>query len=269
MVGAAFLWSIAGVFIKLIDLNPFALAGMRSFIAALSIYAYLKRPDFHLSLPQVAAAVTHCFTMLLFISANKNTTAANAVLLLYFAPVLAAFAGFVLLKERPHVEHFMAFPLVTAGMLIMFFDDLGTGRLFGNILALASAFTYSLYFVFMRMQKEGSPLESILLSHVLTVVVCLSVSIFLPMPVITAKSLGALVVMGTFQTGFASILFSFAIKRVSVIQASLIAVIEPVFNPVWVFFGVGEVPSTHALIGGGIILLVVTITSILNARRRE
>lgn len=58
-------------------------------------------------------------------------------------------------------------------------------------------------------------------------------------------------------------------KRVSAIQANLIAVIEPVFNPVWVFVVIGEAPGTHALIGGGIIVLAVTITSIISARRRE
>jgi drug/metabolite transporter (DMT)-like permease len=58
MMSTAFLWSIAGLFIKVIDGNPFAIAGARSFIASLVILLYLKKPDIHLSFPQVAAAVT-------------------------------------------------------------------------------------------------------------------------------------------------------------------------------------------------------------------
>ena len=269
MAATAFLWSIAGLFIKVIDWNPIAIAGMRSFIASIVIFVYLKRPEFNFSFPQIAAAIAHAVTMLLFVAANKTTTAANAILLQYTAPVLTAFIGAVLLKERPRVEHYVALPLAAAGMIIMFFNELGGGNLFGNVLALMSAITLSFYFVFMRMQKDGSPLESILLSHWLTAIICIIISFFLPFPQVTLKSLAAIAVLGIVQLGLSAILFSIAIKRVSAISANLIAVIEPVFNPVWVFIAIGEAPGVNALIGGGIIVLAVTIASVISARSRE
>ena len=269
MAATAFLWSIAGLFIKVIDWNPIAIAGMRSLIASIVIFLYLKHPKIHLSFPQIAASIANAATMLLFVSANKTTTAANAILLQYFAPVLTVFIGAILLKERTRVEHFAAFPLVAAGMIFMFFDELSGGKLFGNVLAIMSAITFSFYFVFMRMQKDGSPLESILLSHWLTAGICIIISLFLPVPHVTLKSLVAIAVLGIVQIGLSAILFSIAIKRVSAVQANLIAVIEPVFNPVWVFLAIGEAPGTNTLIGGGIIVLAVTLASIINARRRE
>jgi len=269
MAATAFLWSIAGLFIKVIDWNPVAIAGMRSLIASMVIFVFLKHPKFHLSFPQIAAAVANAVTMLLFVSANKTTTAANAIILQYFAPVLTVFVGAILLKERARVEHVTALPLVAVGMIVMFFDELGAGKLFGNVLAITSAVTFSFYFVFMRMQKDGSPLESILLSHWLTAAICIILSFFLPLPQLTAKSLVAILVLGVVQIGLSAILFSIAIKRVSAVQANLIAVIEPVFNPAWVFFAIGEVPGTHAMIGGGIIIFAVTVASIISARRRE
>ncbi len=269
MAATAFLWSIAGLFIKVIDWNPIAIAGMRSFIASIVIFVYLKRPEFNFSFPQIAAAIAHAVTMLLFVAANKTTTAANAILLQYTAPVLTAFIGAVLLKERPRMEHYIALPIAAAGMIIMFFNELGGGNLFGNFLALMSAITMSYYFVFMRMQKDGSPLESILLSHWLTVIICIIISLFLRLPQVTLKSLAAIAVLGIVQVGLSAILFSIAIKRVSVISAIIIAIIEPVFNPVWVFIAIGEAPGVQALIGGGIIVLAVTITSVFSARSRE
>ncbi len=269
MAVTAFLWSSAGLFIKIMDWNPIAIAGMRSFIASIVIYIYLRHPRIHLSFPQIAAAVANAVTMLLFVSANKTTTAANAILLQYCAPVFTAFIGAILLREKTHAEHYAAIPLVVAGMVFMFFDKLGGGKLFGNVLAIMSAITFSFYFVFMRMQKDESPLESILLSHWLTAGVCFIISIFLPLPCITMKSIGAIAVLGVVQIGLSAILFSIAIKRVSAVQANLIAVIEPVFNPVWVFFAIGEAPGSHALIGGGIIVLAVIIASIITAHRRE
>ncbi|MBU1182588.1 MAG: DMT family transporter [Proteobacteria bacterium] len=187
MAATAFLWSIAGLFIKVIDWNPIAIAGMRSFIASIVILIYLKRPVIHLSFPQIAAAIANAATMLLFVSANKTTTAANAIILQYIAPVSTAFIGAFLLKERTRIEHFVAIPVVAAGMIVMFFDELGGGRFFGNVLAVMSAITFGFYFVFMRMQKDGSPLESILLSHWLTAGICVIISFFLPLPHVTAK----------------------------------------------------------------------------------
>jgi drug/metabolite transporter (DMT)-like permease len=114
------------------------------------------------------------------------------------------------------------------------------------------------------MQKDGSPLESVLLSHWLTAGICLVVALFLPVPHVTFQSLGVIMVLGVLQIGLSSILFSAAIKRVSAVQANLIAV----FNPIWVFLVIGEAPGITTLVGGGIVVLAVTISSIISARRR-
>ena len=267
MMATAFLWSIAGLFIKIIDWNPLTIAGFRSLIASLVILLYLKRPKFHLSFPQVAAALANAATMLLFVSANKTTTSANAILLQYTGPIFTAFIGTILLKERVRIEHWIAFPLVAAGTIAMFMDKLGGGQTFGNVLAVLSAIAFSFYFVFMRMQKDGSPLESILLSHWLVAGIGIVASIFIPIPSISLKAVGAVAVLGFFQVGVSAILFTAAIKRISAISASLIAVIEPVFNPVWVFLALGEAPGPNAIIGGLLIVASVIGVSVAGARR--
>jgi drug/metabolite transporter (DMT)-like permease len=268
VVITGFLWSTAGLFIKVIDWQPFAIAGSRSLIAAAVILIWLKRPHFHFSFPQVAAALANVGTMLLFVVANKTTTAANAILLQYMAPVITAFLGAWLLRERVRPEHWGAMVFVAAGMVVLFMDKLGGGQVLGNVLAICSAFTFSLYFIFMRMQKEGSPLESTLLSHLLTALIGLGVSVFLPWPVVTAQALAAVAALGVVQIGVSAIVFAHGIKHVSAVSANLIAVIEPVFNPVWVFLVIGEAPSPNALVGGGMILFAVTASSIISARRQ-
>ncbi len=267
MAATAFLWSVAGLFIKVIDWNPFAIAGIRSLIASIVIFLYLRHPRFNLSFPQIAASIANAATMILFVSANKTTTAANAILLQYCAPVLTVFISAILLRERTYMEHFVALPLVAAGMICMFFDELGGGKLLGNVLAIMSAVTFSFSFVFLRMQKDGSPLESILMSHWLTAGICIIISLFLPAPHITLESVVAIMVLGVFQIGLSAVLFSIAIKRVSAVQANLIAVIEPIFNPIWVYFTIGEAPGIRTIIGGGIVVLAVTAASIITARR--
>lgn len=267
LIGTASLWSLGGLLIKMIDWHPFAIAGMRSFIASLVILAFIKKPVFHLSFPQVAAGVSYAATMILFVIATKTTTAANAVLLQYIAPVLTAFIAAAILKERTRFEHWVSIVFVAAGMFIMFMNEIGTGQMAGNILALCSALTFSLYFVFLRMQKEGSPFESNILAHWTTAGICLAVSLFLPAPVFTAESVTAMLILGAVQMGIPSILIAIGIKRISALSANLIAVIEPVFNPVWVFFIIGEFPGWHTVAGGTIILIAVTAASAVSAKR--
>jgi drug/metabolite transporter (DMT)-like permease len=267
MAATAFLWSSAGLFIKVIDWNPFAIAGMRSLISSLVILIYLRRPKFHWSLAQVGAAAASTATMLLFVSANKTTTAANAILLQYVGPVFTAIIGAWILKERARLEHWVAFLFVAAGMVLLFMDKLGGGRLLGNVLAVLSGLVFSFYYIFMRMQKDGSPLESILLAHWLTAAIGLGVALFLPRPVFTWQAAGAIAMLGIFQVGVSAILFTAAIKRIPAIFANLIAVIEPVFNPLWVFLALGETPGMNAILGGAVIIAAVTGASIISARR--
>ena len=269
MAATSFLWSIAGLFIKIMDWHPLTIAGFRSLIASIIVLAYVRRPHFSWSFPQIAATVCNAATMILFVAANKMTTSANAIILQYIAPVCTAFLGAWLLKEKTRLENWIAIVLVTAGIVVMFMDKVDGGGLLGNVFAVLSGVTFSFYFVFMRMQKDESPIESILLSHWLVAAVGLTATIFLPATPFTWKSVGAVVVLGVFQIGFAAILFAAAIKRISAVTANLIAVIEPVFNPLWVFLALGETPGARALGGGAVIVAAVTAASVIGARRSK
>ncbi len=267
VAGCAFLWSIAGILIKLIDWNPFAIAAGRSFVAGIFILVWLKKPHFTFSFPQLAAAVCSALTMLLFIYANKTTSSANAILLQYGAPIYTAFFGFIFLKEKVRPEHWIALVCIAFGMVLFFKDDISGGNLAGNIAAVASGITFAFYFVFMRMQKDGSPLESGLLAHIFTMIIAAAIACFLPTPQITVRSAGVILVLGVVQIGLATVLLSYGIKRITALQGILVAGIEPVCNPFWVFLATGELPGPASIAGGLIILLSVTASSAVSARR--
>jgi drug/metabolite transporter (DMT)-like permease len=267
MAVTALCWSLAGLFIKLVDWNPFAIACGRSVIAAAFIAVWLRKVRFSFSKVQVGAALASAATMLLFIYANKATTSANAILLQYGAPVYVAIIGSFVLKEKPRAEHWLAFAAIFAGMGIFFMDGLSGGHLAGDIASVASGLTFAVYFVLMRKQKDGSPLESTLLAHIITSAVAFGIALFAPAPVFTTKALGAIAALGLVQIGLASVLFAYGIKRVKAVEAILVAVLEPVFNPVWVFLAVGEKPSSNALAGGAIIVTAVVVSTILSVRR--
>ncbi|PKL08114.1 MAG: EamA family transporter, partial [Spirochaetae bacterium HGW-Spirochaetae-7] len=101
IAATAFFWSLAGLLIKLVDWNPFAIACGRSLVAAIFLLIWIRKPKFTFSGPQVGAAIASSATMLLFIYSNKATTAANAILLQYGSPIYTAIFGAILLKEKP------------------------------------------------------------------------------------------------------------------------------------------------------------------------
>lgn len=269
MMACAFLWSVAGLFIKILDWNPFLIAGMRSLIAFLFLFAIVRSVRLTWSWPLVGTALANAATMLLFIAANKTTTAANAILLQYLAPVFTAILGVLILKERVRREQVIALLLTPVGMALLFFDRLSAGQLLGNVLALISACTFALMFIFTRMQKEGNPLQSLMASHAITALIALSVAVFLPVPRFTPAALGSILVLGVLQIGLATLFFAYGIKRVSAVTANLIALIEPVFNPVWVFLLLREVPSVQSLLGGFLIIGSVAAASVITGWRMD
>ncbi|MDR3200230.1 MAG: DMT family transporter [Spirochaetales bacterium] len=262
----AFLWSTAGLCVKVIDWNPFVIAGLRSFIAGTTMLIFLRRPVFTFSFPQVAAGVTNAMTMLLFVSSTKLTTAANAILLQYCAPILVAILGWIILKEKPRWEHWTGLALICVGICVFFLDKVGAGNRLGDFLALASGLTFALHSVFLRRQKDGSPVESIMISHALVAFASIPF-IFMNPPSFTLKAAGAVLFLGVFQVGIASFFFAYGIKRIPALQTMLIATLEPILNPVWVFLLIGERPSVNAIIGGIIIVVSVTFCSVISARR--
>ena len=262
LVITSILWSSGGLLIKSIDTNPLAIAGARSAIASIIILLALRKPKFNWSLPQIAAALSYTGTVILFVTANKMTTAANAILLQFTAPIYVALLGAWLLKEKAKLFDWLTIIAVFGGMFLFFFDDLNAKGMIGNLVAIASGVTFALFTIFMRMQKDGSPMESILLGNIFAAVIGLP---FLYKATPDSKGCLCLVILGVFQLGISYVLYSKSIKHLTALETIIISGIEPVLNPIWVFLLIGEVPGPLALIGGGIVFVMVTIKCVLSA----
>ncbi len=262
---AAFFWSTNGLFIKLIDLGPLTIVGVRSIIAATMMIAiYNKNLRFNWSFPQIAGAVAYSATVILFVSATKMTTAANVVFLHYTAPVFTALLGAWLLKEKVSKFDWAIMLVVLSGMSLFFLDGFVIGGFWGNIMAIISAVTFAFMILFLRFQKEGSTLETIIVGNVITAIVC---SFFIIQEPPTATDWLPLLYMGTLQIGLSFIMYCSAIKYLAALDAVLIQTIEPLLNPIWVFLIIGEVPGFWAVIGGITVLAAVTSRNIYSNRR--
>ena len=254
LIIASILWSTGGLLIKMVDWNPVAISGSRSFIAGMVIFVYLKKPKITMSRPQVVGAIAYASTVSLFVMANKLTTSPNAILLQYTAPAFVAVLGVWLLKEKIHWFDLVSILFVLGGMVIFFSDSSGQGNSLGNAIAVASGFFLAVVTVALRFQKEGSPVETMLLGNFLTFIVAIPF-IFGGLP--DLKSIMVIILLGVVQLGISYILYGLALKHVTALEAVLITVIEPLLNPFWVFTVVGEKPTFLSLLGGIVVLLGV------------
>jgi drug/metabolite transporter (DMT)-like permease len=264
LIATAILWSSAGLLIKMISWNPIAIAGMRSAIATLVLLVFLRRPHLTWSSAQIGGAVAFAATVILFVLANKLTTAANAILLQYTSPIFVALLGAWFLGERATRLDWTTIFVVIGGMTLFFLDDLTTGGLWGNVCAVASGVTFACFVLFMRKQKNDSPLESVFLGNILTALIGLPF-MFQAMP--SPSSWVGLVLSGVLQLGLSHVLYATAIKHVTALEAILIAVVEPILNPVWVLLVMGETPGPWALLGGFVVLASVTIRYVVGQYR--
>jgi drug/metabolite transporter (DMT)-like permease len=263
LVITAILWSSGGLLIKLVPMHPLAIAGTRSAVAALLFLAVIRKPRWRGSLAQIVGAVAYMATVMSFVAATKLTTAANAILLQYTAPVYVALLGAWLLREKARLSDWITVLVVLGGMALFFMDELMPGHLAGNLLAIFSGMCFAIMVICLRKQKNDSPLESVFFGNILTALVGVPFLTTQPMP--GAAGWAAIAFLGLFQLGLSYILYAIAIRHVTALDGILIPVVEPILNPVWVLLFLGESPGPWALAGGLIVLGSVTVRCFLPA----
>lgn len=264
LAATALIWSSGGLAIKLVDLHPMALTGVRSALSALTLALLFRgRLGFALTPARVCAALSYAALLITNVAATKMTTAANAILLAYTAPVYVALFAPRLLGEKTRPSDWLFIAAVLAGMVLFFLDRLSAEGLLGNLVAVSSGLCYAGFTLSMRAQKDASPVESVLLGHALTALIGLP---FLASGLPSAEGWLGLLYLGVIQQGASLALYVWCIKRLGALEAILIMTLEPILNPVWVALGVGELPGLWASLGGLVVLCAVTLRGVLQHR---
>lgn len=252
--------------IKLSSLDALALNSGRNLFTAMIILLYLRRPHFTFSLPQVGGALAGVFAQYFFVRATQLTSAASAILLQYSAPFFVAIFAIWYLRERPKAIDWVTMAIVPIGMMLFFADDLDGSSLTGNIYALASGIGLAWMVLFLRKQKDGSPLETILLSSLIIFAMGLP---SLMRSQLNFTNWAIILYMGIFQLGLPFLLYGIIIKYLEAVEATLIQTLEPILNPLWVLAFYGEKPTFFALLGGAIVVFAVTMRALWNSSKRR
>ena len=265
ILATAVLFSTGGAAIKACQLAAWQVAGFRSGIAAL-VMVLLVPAARQVSGPILVVAAAYAGTLISFVLANKLTTAAQAVFLQAAAPLYVVFLERWLLGTRLARRDVPVLGLVVIGGVLLY---LGSGASFatapdparGNVIAIVSGVFYAGMLVGLRWLAERTPRPgAAAAAAVWGNGLAFAVALPMALPVVGSTSRDWLVLayLGIFQIGLAYYLVARAVRTVSALDVSLLLLVEPVLNPIWVWLLHGEVPGPLAIVGGALVLVATS-----------
>ena len=201
-----------------------------------------------------------------YVFALLYNTVANALFIFSCAPFVAGFLGWILLGERVATRTWFAIGAAMAGLTVMVGSELAVSRYLGTLIALWIPIAYAASIIAVRSSKRENMLAALCLAGLVSGGLS---AIFVTDYALTLQDLIISLYLGVFQAGVGFTLVVLGTRYIPAAQVGLLAMVEPVLAPIWVWMGVGEVPGLATIVGGAIIFLAITIDGILNIKSSE
>lgn len=271
MLACAIMWSISGIIIKYIDWSPLAIAGGRSLISTGVVLVYMICTKMKLVVNRTViwAGISLCGCVTCFVTANKMTTAANAIVLQYIAPAFVLIISALFLKQKLKKIEIAIVTSTFFGIVLFFVDEIDFGGMVGNFIAICSGLFMAIMFVFNGRLEVSERMTGILIAHLLTAVIGIPIGFATYETIISSQDILLLLVLGIVQLGIPYVLYALAASKISPLSCSLIGMIEPLLNPIWVAIFYGEVPGAFAFCGGIVVILSVVIYNVWDEKQEK
>lgn len=252
---AAIVWSTGGVLVKLISLDAFTILFYRSLYAGIFFLIVFRSEA--MKFDRRALIVSLCYAPLLicFVCATKMTTAANAIFLQYISPAIVLIIEPRLLKTKMLNYNILTVIVCTCGLSFFLFGQNGTHHWLGDGLALLSGFFSAGLILSLKLCNRSQQMSGILLGNIWVVLITTPWFLKSVHPSLDENLM--LAFLGFIQIGLGYLLFTYGQRRIPAIESSLIALLEPILNPIWVLVGYHEIPSPWSWIGGSIIIFTL------------
>lgn len=258
---AALVWSTAGVLVKLLHQDAFTILFYRSLYAGLLFLAVFRKEAMHFDRRAFLISIFYAPLLICFVSSTKLTTAANAIFLQYIAPAIVLILEPKLLGTKMKRYNLVTVVACLLGLSFFLFEQKSTGHHWlGDGLALMSGFFLAGLILSLRFSNRSEQMSGILLGNLWVVLVTLPA--FLKSGPATPNEHLMLAFLGFVQIGLGYLLFTYGQRRIPALEGSLISMLEPILNPIWVLIWYGEKPALWSLIGGAVILTALMARTI-------
>jgi drug/metabolite transporter (DMT)-like permease len=278
LIAAGVLWSLGGLFIKALTQHPawhssaLGITFYRSLFAALCLLPLLRGRALPRAGDLVFAVGFYSLLLALYVASTQGTTAANAIFLQYTAPLYALVFGPLFFGEPFRRADAGALAVAMVEIGVLFFGNFQGGEKWPLAMGLGSGAMFGFFLLWLRRMRYADPIAVTALNNsgvALLSGLLIASGLFPPWTnpaelTLVPRALSGetsllpvaalLVLMGCVQIAAPYVLFSYGLKRVPGVEASLLALVEPLLNPVWVALFIGETPTPATLIGGGLIV---------------
>ncbi len=270
MLICASLWSIAGIFIKLIPWNSFVISALRSLFAGITVLVYIKLKGYKIIINRrtLVPGVLLGIVYIAFVAANKLTTAANAIVLQFTDTIFIVIFSALFFGQRFKKRDVIAVICTFIGIAMFFLDQLSDGYLLGNFVAIFAGACLGGMFTTMGKAEPPERFSAILIGQIVAFLLGLPF-IITTKPEFSTLPVLYIVILGVLQLGIPYILYGKAAEHCPPLACSLLGAVEPLLNPVWVLIFDGEKPGMFAFIGGIIVIVSVTVWCIAGSRDSE
>lgn len=218
----------------------------------------------------IVAGLSLAGSFITFIFSLTHTTVANTLFLLSSSPFMAAVLGRIVLGEKVRRATWVVMIGAILGIAVMVGEGATTGSLFGNVMALGSALGFAGFTVALRRGRAVEMLPAVCLSGVfaaaLTAAIASGVGYGLVIPrhdVVLCLIYGGVILGGGLS------IYTVGSRHVPAAELTLLSLTEVVLGPIWVWLGIGEVPSAMTLLGGAIVLASIVGLALHGMRPRH
>ena len=268
LVASGILWSLGGVFIKSLPVGALGITLHRSLFAGLCLLPLMWGRPLPKLRDTAVAVLIYTGLLGLYVSATQGTSAANAIFLQYTAPVYALLLGPRLFGDKLKKGDLWAVAIAMVGMAVLFFGNFRGGEEAALLMGVGSGVMFGLFMLWLRKMRGEDPVAVTATNNLgVALVAAVATAIFAPADLLLIprglqggpewQPALLLALMGCVQIAAPYVLFSYGLQRVTAAEAGLLALVEPLLNPIWVAIGVREVPSWPTIVGGGLIVLAL------------
>ena len=210
--------------------------------------------------PGLLGAIFYTIANIMFVHAFANTTVANALFTLSSIPFLTALLAFYVLNENLSMRTVIIMLTAFLGIVIMIGEGLALGQVYGNLMALGTALSFSCFAITLRKFRNVDMLPTLLVAGLFILFITFIISYdALKLPI---RDLFLCFLWGGILSGFVNYIFIYATRYLYASSVTFFMLFEFALGPFWVFIFLNETVSINTLYGGMLVMICVLVYSL-------
>ena len=212
----------------------------------------------------VIYVITFSITNITFVVSIQNTHVANTLVMIATAPMLSAILSGIFLKEQPDKKTWISILITFLAIIFIFYDSLGVGNFYGDILAFVTAIGLAVGAVTIRSAKSKNLVPSAVVGKLFVALFSL---FFIDSFMLVEKDLIIVPLMCILCVAIPFVLVTIAPRFIPAAEVNLFFLLETIIGPIWVWLIIKEQPSIETLQGGLVIITTIAIHSYLKLKK--